>query len=332
MKRINVAAAVFIKGDSVLVARRARGQQLAFKWEFPGGKIEKNETPEECLQREIIEELDVTVKVCDYIGESIFNYPDKAIRLIAYRVKLVSGDFSCSVHDKITWVHIHDLLQVDLAEADIPIASIIQERLLGKKSKEARFYDSSYQEYHNKTFNIAPESFLGPLTSNLKPGAKILDIGCGSGRDLLWLKNKGFKPTGFERSVNLASLARQNSGCSIVEGDFTFFDFADLQFDAIMMIGSLVHLHHSAFAPVLSRISRALNKGGLTFLTLKEGEGTHYDKDGRFFSLWQAEELQKIFGDYGFPVLTFSREISALNQKSIWLSFLLDYPGNRYLL
>ena len=323
MKPIDVAAAVFIKRDSVLVARRARGQHLAYKWEFPGGKIEENETPEECLQREIIEELDVTVKVCDYIGESIFNYPDKVIRLIAYQVELVSGDFSFTVHDKINWVPVHDLLQVDLAEADIPIAAIIQERLLGKKSKAARFYDYNYKEYHNKTFYIAPESFLTPLTSILPPGATILDIGCGSGRDLLWLKTNGYKPTGFERSANMAALARQNSGCLVVEGDFTDFNFADFQFDAILMIGAMVHLCHYAFAPVLARISKALPEGGLINLTLKEGEGTYHDKDGRFFSLWQEEELQHIFTDYGFRVLNFSRDISALPQKNIWLSFLL---------
>lgn len=331
LQPIAVAAAVFIRGNSVLVARRARGQHLEYKWEFPGGKLEENETPEECLQREICEELGVTIKVCDYIGESVFRYPDKTIRLIAHQVELVSGDFLFRVHDLINWVDIHDLLQVDLAEADIAIASIVQERLLGRKSRESRFYDSHYQEYCDRTFNISPGYFLAPLISNLSPEAKILDIGCGSGRDLLWLTNKGFRPTGFERSKNLAALARQNSGCPVLEGDFTLFNFADLRFDAVLMIGAMVHLRHSAVAPALSRISKSLIGGGLIYLTLKEGEGTYGDKDGRFFSLWQTEELQEIFEDYGFRVLSFSRDISALNQESIWLAFLLENPGNRLL-
>ena len=125
-KFIDVAAAVFIQNGSVLVARRAPGQHLESKWEFPGGKIEENETPEECLHRELEEELGVKVEVGDYLGKSLFSYPNKNIRLLAYYVELLSGDFSLSVHDKITWVKIEDLPSVDLAEADIPISSILQ--------------------------------------------------------------------------------------------------------------------------------------------------------------------------------------------------------------
>ncbi len=125
---IDVAAAVFVENGLILVARRAPGQHLEYKWEFPGGKVEKNETPEECLRRELKEELGVNVEVEDYVGESIFSYPDKDIRLLAYHVKVISGDFSLSVHDKITWVKIHDLPSVNLAEADIPIALILQKQ------------------------------------------------------------------------------------------------------------------------------------------------------------------------------------------------------------
>lgn len=123
---IDVAAAVFRQNDSVMVARRAKGQHLEYKWEFPGGKIEKNETPEECLHRELKEEFGITVEVGEYVGESVFSYPDKDVRLLAYQVKLLSGNFSLNVHDKIDWVKIKNLPCVDLAGADIPISSILQ--------------------------------------------------------------------------------------------------------------------------------------------------------------------------------------------------------------
>jgi len=124
---IDVAAAVFSKDDSVLVARRAPRQHLEKKWEFPGGKIEPGETPEECLRRELKEELGVTVEVGDYVGESLFSYTDKNVRLLAYHVKHLSGDFSLTVHDRIEWVKIRNLGTVDLAEADIPIMCFLQE-------------------------------------------------------------------------------------------------------------------------------------------------------------------------------------------------------------
>ncbi|BCO09895.1 NUDIX hydrolase [Desulfolithobacter dissulfuricans] len=127
-KIIDVAAGVFAKDNQVLVARRAKGQHLAGKWEFPGGKIEHGETPEECLCREFKEEFDVTITVGEYVAESIHKYPDKNIRLLAYYVTLISGNFTLKVHDAIKWVEIKHLLQINLAEADIPIAAVLEQQ------------------------------------------------------------------------------------------------------------------------------------------------------------------------------------------------------------
>lgn len=69
-------------------------------WEFPGGKIEPGETPQECLKREISEELDVEIEVLDFFGESIYMYTNGTIRLMAFWCKWVSGDFALKVHSK----------------------------------------------------------------------------------------------------------------------------------------------------------------------------------------------------------------------------------------
>ena len=123
---LDVAAAVIGRNGTVMVARRAKGQHLEQKWEFPGGKIEENESPQECLHRELREEFGITVEVGEYIGESVFSYPEKRVRLLAYHVKLLAGDIVLTVHDMINWVKIQDLFTVDLAEADIPIALTLQ--------------------------------------------------------------------------------------------------------------------------------------------------------------------------------------------------------------
>ena len=88
------------------------------------------------------------------------------------------------------------------------------------------FYRENHREYFERTFNIDSSTFLSPLSSKLSPGAFILDVGCGSGRDLLWLKKRGFSVTGFEKSPELAGLARKNSGCQVIEGDFISYDFS----------------------------------------------------------------------------------------------------------
>jgi 2-polyprenyl-3-methyl-5-hydroxy-6-metoxy-1,4-benzoquinol methylase len=72
------------------------------------------------------------------------------------------------------------------------------------------YYQENYKAYHEKTFSIDPSSFLEPLAGRLPPEAFIMDVGCGSGRDLQWMKKQGFEVVGFDQSPGLAELAREN--------------------------------------------------------------------------------------------------------------------------
>ncbi len=137
-KIIDVAAGIVVKNDKVLLARRARGQHLAGKWEFPGGKVEHGETPEECLCREFKEEFDLTVEVGKYVTESIYQYPEKNIRLLAYYVTLISCNFTLKVHDEIKWVEIESLSRMNLAEADIPIAVLLEEQYCHRRENQPK--------------------------------------------------------------------------------------------------------------------------------------------------------------------------------------------------
>lgn len=122
-----VTAAIIIKNDFVLIAQRGKGENLEGKWEFPGGKIEPGETPEECLKREIKEELNVEIKVGDFLGESIYTYPNGQIKLMAYFATIVKGDFKLSVHDEVKWVDSHEIDNFDFAPADIPLVEKVKE-------------------------------------------------------------------------------------------------------------------------------------------------------------------------------------------------------------
>jgi len=118
----DVTAAVIIQNEKVLITRRAADEKHAGWWEFPGGKVEDGESPEVCLRRELMEELGVDAHIGDLLTESIFRYETGAIRLLAYRAEIVSGEIRLSVHDEFQWVSAADSLQFKLLPADRPIA------------------------------------------------------------------------------------------------------------------------------------------------------------------------------------------------------------------
>lgn len=186
------------------------------------------------------------------------------------------------------------------------------------------YYQKNYKTYHEKTFSIDPSSFLEPLARQLPSKAFVMDVGCGSGRDLLWMKKRGFNVIGVEHSSGLAELARKNAGCEIVEGDFETYDFSNLHVDAIVLVGALVHVQHHRLQTVFKNITNSLDKKGKVLITLKEGEGTFIDGYGRIFYLWQDKELRGIFTENGFKILDFKRQVSKVQTNDIWLGYVLE--------
>jgi len=125
MEPIAVTAAIIEKDGKFLIARRKKGKHLEGKWEFPGGKIEKQETPEMCLARELQEEFGILAEITDFITESLFNYGDRKIRLLGYRAKYLSGEFRLNAHDEIKWINKNEFGKFDFAEADLPLVEKI---------------------------------------------------------------------------------------------------------------------------------------------------------------------------------------------------------------
>jgi len=126
---VNVAAAVIEnrKGE-ILITQRSKDDRLAFKWEFTGGKIEEGETAEECLKREIMEELDLNIEVLDCLGSCVYRYDTGEIRLIAYKARALSKSIRLNVHNDARWINIDDLRYYDLAPADIELLNVIRLR------------------------------------------------------------------------------------------------------------------------------------------------------------------------------------------------------------
>ena len=131
MKTIKVVAGIIIDSDKVLIARRGSKESFAGGWEFPGGKIEAGETPQEALIRELKEELDITISVGELCAEIVQNYGYISINLISYYCNIIDGKITMSAHDTYKWVGIKNLFKYKLLPADVKIAN----KILGKYFK-----------------------------------------------------------------------------------------------------------------------------------------------------------------------------------------------------
>lgn len=129
-KQVDVAAALILKDNKVFSARRKEGGHLSGYWEFPGGKLEEGESPEQCLARELKEELKINVRIGPYIGESVFDYGTTIVRLIAYEVEHLAGTIELVDHDEMRWLSFNELNAVKWAPADIPFVDQLKNSVL----------------------------------------------------------------------------------------------------------------------------------------------------------------------------------------------------------
>ncbi|MBN1700208.1 MAG: (deoxy)nucleoside triphosphate pyrophosphohydrolase [Spirochaetales bacterium] len=123
-----VSAAVFVKDGKFLIARRKKGGSLGNKWEFPGGKVEAGETPQEGLVREIHEEFDIAITVGEFIGSHRFSNEDKDYELMAYYTEYLDGELKLHEHQEIRWITLDDFDSFDFAESDRTIVEILKKR------------------------------------------------------------------------------------------------------------------------------------------------------------------------------------------------------------
>jgi len=104
---------------------------LPLKWEFPGGKIDQGESREECLRRELVEELGINVSVGKSLPPATHDYAAFTVTLYPFICSIVSGEIVLHEHAEISWLHPEELHILDWAEADLPvIGSYLAEREL----------------------------------------------------------------------------------------------------------------------------------------------------------------------------------------------------------
>lgn len=118
---LHVACAIIERNGLVLAAQRSGTMSLPLKWEFPGGKLQPGETPEQCLHRELREELGIQVCIETPLPTRSHRYPVFTVTLYPFVCTMVAGDLELREHAAIAWLPAAQLFTLDWAEADIPV-------------------------------------------------------------------------------------------------------------------------------------------------------------------------------------------------------------------
>lgn len=122
---IEVVAGIIYKNNKFLIAQRNLNKVQGGLWEFPGGKVEKDESYESALIKEIKEELNADIEVTEYIGESIHHYPEKDIKLIFYKARLLSEKIELLEHESCEWITKEEKDKFEFAGADKAVFDLI---------------------------------------------------------------------------------------------------------------------------------------------------------------------------------------------------------------
>lgn len=126
-KNIHVAVGVIIKDKKILIAQRMSGQHLEGFWEFPGGKLEKGESAESALARELEEELSIKVERSQFLFDLEYDYPEKSVKLSIFTVSEFVGRPLGAEGQPLVWCHIDELSNYTFPPANDPIVKYLLE-------------------------------------------------------------------------------------------------------------------------------------------------------------------------------------------------------------
>jgi len=128
MRQVGVALIFNKTKNKVLIGRRAPTEPYSGFWEFPGGKLEKGETPEEAIQRELMEELNVKSHIKTKFDELTCTYPTGKFKLLIYFTEIDDSTLTLRVHDKLEWVKINEAFNYNLFSSNVKILNKLKKQ------------------------------------------------------------------------------------------------------------------------------------------------------------------------------------------------------------
>ena len=191
------------------------------------------------------------------------------------------------------------------------------------KEKTIAYYNNNAQEYFNTVNSVDMSENCERFLNYLKPGSSIIDLGCGSGRDLKYFKEHGYLAEGLDASEKLCQLATDYSGCPVICTDFINWK-PEKQYDAFWANASLLHLKEEELLDFFKEKTRYLKKDGIIYFSMKSGIPTGNDEKGRFFTPFTEYLLSKILSTPSLNLLeSWSNTDSLWRTDTYWVSVLL---------
>lgn len=152
------------------------------------------------------------------------------------------------------------------------------------------YYNSHADDYFRNTVDADLDASRKRFAAYLTPGARIIDFGCGSGRDVLAFSKMGFNAEGLDASDELVKLASENLGVEVAVGDMASC-IADEPYDGIWCCASLMHLDEEECRIFFSNLQHNLKPGGVLYMSVKSGIETGIDEAGRYLRDFTEDDI-----------------------------------------
>ncbi|MGN0658283.1 MAG: class I SAM-dependent methyltransferase, partial [Emergencia sp.] len=161
------------------------------------------------------------------------------------------------------------------------------------KDKTLEYYNENAEQFFQDTVEADMSHLYGRFLQKIPAGGRILDLGCGSGRDSRQFLDRGFRVTAVDGSAALCQLAERHIGQEVLCMDFGEMAFEEC-FDGVWACASLLHVPRDSIKGILARVSDALVPGGVLYACFKAGTGER-NSGGRFFCDYSMGDMDRLF-------------------------------------
>jgi len=301
MKTVNVVAAIicddYKKKTKIFATQRGYGE-FKDSWEFPGGKIEEGETPEQALAREIREELGVEIEVYDLIDTIDYDYEKFHLHMNCYWVTVTDGKLQLLEHEAAKWLEYSELRSVDWLPADLELIPKLATEMI---DKNVEYYNENADSFYAGSIEADMSEARKKFTYYLPKHGRILDAGCGSGRDSKAFIDAGYDVLSFDASTEMCKRAAELTGRKVMNMRFEDMSFAN-EFDGIWASATLLHVPMTELPKIMLKMFAALKDGGVMYASFKYGYGTKV-RGERKFSDFNENSVIPLFENAGFTIL-----------------------------